>query len=505
MDHECEELKALREEFEDFKLLGAEIELELEKQVEGLRVALEDSEKEVERMTERMQRTNEELAKTEKLLETERDKASSFAAEKDSLKKKLVSLEIKLEEIEEKHRSLEMQSEDKDLEIDRLKEELIIERMERMVDIENMATKNQNITEDHEDMKSDESSFHGGLEENSPSTKEKGIVKDSVTDDVVVTVSQLREDKATQTDPIQSQRRTSITQLGNVQHSDLAAYSTSLLADQDARKSLANLGRKRGSVLMDDEFLKAGLTKIADSHRDRINSRASQDTHLASNLSKKDSCAVIISIKPDEEVVLTHIPLPPFIMQHLVEKCRVLKPKEVARQPEHVARPSVSLQFLTKDQNQALLIREKKHQRESLMLSQIPGLVQKKENEFLKKVNTRAATIVPVPSTLASLPKEIPEEPATCLDEAKESINFIKQAIKTACLDKIIAKKPEQKPNLAISMPGASRLSFIQLGDNSPTKSSCLSPVLKKTKVSDDPDENIRKVKKGTLTKVGLK
>ena len=131
--HQCEELRELKEEYEQHKEISAQIEAELEAQVKLLQASNEQLERQAEALQARLEACSRDAQ------QLERELAAAQAALKEAgerllkANKRSVSLENEVEHLAGNLRAAESLLMQRDAEIEKLQEEIIIEKLEHSV------------------------------------------------------------------------------------------------------------------------------------------------------------------------------------------------------------------------------------------------------------------------------------------------------------------------------------------------------------------------------------
>lgn len=470
-------------EFDEYKMLAEEIEAEMEKQIDAMRATLDDNDREMEKTNDRYIAASAEVKKCEKLLADEQDKVTSLTVEKDALKRKKVALENKCDTMEERLRSLEMEVSGKGAEVERLKEELIIERMDRVEDVETYQDKIGELEKklrEREDKEAELLKTIENLTKNSVPTKfesedthhlsqtngQSEAIDSSISSHNEALTKPTKgpsETKQTQTDlPLSVyDRRSSVSISVLGPDRDVAAVSQTWLNDVDIRQQVIRIGRKRDSLLQDDDFLRTELTKLAN--RERVNSRSSQETGKLSISNKPPShtndVLAMEEIDSDDEEELRHIPLPAAEMEFFEDFCDATRESLEKRQNlvKEVGgfKRRLTAQFDDLVGRNEGLIREKRLQRASVLLKNTQQFGQSNEEGSNRKVISNET-----PFTTKNSPKKLIDVSAEEGNEKKgASLDFIKNAIKSVCVDKFF-KPPQPLPELQ-NPPSKRDLKFI--------------------------------------------
>lgn len=452
----CDACEALQIEFDEYKMIGEEIEGELERQVETMRATLDEADKELERTTDRFKTASEELKKCEKLLAEEQDKVTSLTVEKDSHKRKKINLENKCDSMEERLRSLEMEMEGKNSELDRLKEDLIIERMDRVSDVEAyqeqlMAVEQRLIEKEEieaELLKKIELLTKAVSSAQVTHQSDKELVySESQTQPIDIKVNSYENTMNNECKPITADKQIQVensqnggrrTSMANMSFNiigaerDIMAMSQSLLNDNDARQQAIYIGRKRDSVLQDDDFLMAELSKIAN--RERYNSRSSHETgrHSISikPASQNDSRTVLEEMDSDDE--MHHIPLPGAYMEYIEEIGHYLK--DDIGNDDDIAKVNALKRWQTINLDKIIAkikfnLKQKRLQRACIMMK----TTHKNDTETQ---NDHTNSEMELDSSFKNKVNQAKVEQIGAKEES--DLGFIKNPIKSVCLNKLI-------------------------------------------------------------------
>lgn len=511
----CQACAELQQEFDEYKMLGEEIESELERQVVAMRETLEGTDKELERITERFKLAGNELRKCEKLLADEQDKVASLTAERDSHKRKKVSLENKCDSMEENLRSLEMEVETKGCELDRIKEDLIIERMDRVTDVEGLQEERMLLEQRLRELEDIEAELLKKLEnatkplvsiQENPKINIELSTKQTQTENIEIKSENidktellkqyiLKENKQVQTDHILSggRRASLFTSFASGRH-DIAAMSQNLLNDNEARRQTMNIGRKRDSILEDDGFLRAELAKLVN--RDRLNSISSHDSGKLSTIGKHHNRSILLEMPSEDEEDRTHIPLPCTKIKCIIEHAYVSRDAIHTGVISHIGnmKPSVA----DSGSRPAIDIDAKRRQRASVIYKSTckpaasDGGLRPADMTEIDALESIAA-LMGDRKTVEWSKEEKPGE-----------LDFIKQPVKTIGMDKFLKNQekliesPKARPKKGLKYLTVSGTEIVSI-QGSPKRRTIDSPLKSPKspynhKIEIDPNEELRKV-----------